>query len=533
MPTHRLEFQGSPQRQFVLEIDGERVTIASSDGTWQLRPADVRQLRCVVYLETENLVLAGDEGEPRAIEVGETVALAGGTMTLHAVDETELAGLLAPKLKRRLLAIAGPEDGRGFLLPEGGVVAIGKDAKKADIILRGMDVERLHCTLRIDGPRVEIVDEGSLTTQVNGRRVSRHELKPGDVLRIGPHQLRLEAVGWDEEFSTPGLPKRSSLVEEVEEEGDKIRPLPPLPADATESAKALYAQLEELPGLAGEVLGHYQLHECLGRGFAGVVFRATHQTSGQEAALKVLAPPFPDGPAELQRFTTVIKTLLPLRHPKAVSILAAGKNAPYTWIAREFVQGESLSRAIRRRVLDHDLDPEFAVRVALDIAEALEFARQHRLCHGAINPSTILLSETDRSAKLADLGLLAALEGSRLAEAMREIRTANELAYLAPEQATPGAFVDESADLYALGAVMFCMLTGKPPVSGQSAAEVLGAIQSGVRPPRPSELNPDVDESLERIVLKLLARLPEDRYQSPQQLLDELRPVAEEWGVET
>ncbi len=532
MSIYRLEFRGEQQRQFVLEIDGERITIASKEGTWQLQPADVRQLRLMLYIETNELHMVGDDGDRRAVDLGEVVSIAGGTMVLQPVDETELATLLAPRQKRRLLAIAGPEDGRGFPLPESGVVAIGKDAKKADIILRGMDVERLHCTLKIDGPRIEVVDEGSLTTQVNGRRVSRHELKAGDVLRIGPHQLRLEAVGWDEEFPTPGIPKRTSPLEDVEEEGDKLRPLPPLPADASEPAKALYAQLEQLPELAGETLGHYKLQECLGRGFAGVVFRAVHATTEQEAALKVLAPPFPDGPAELQQFTTVIKALLPLRHPKIVAVLAAGKNAPYTWVAREYVQGESLARAIRRRVLDHDSDPEFGIRVALDIAEALDFARQHRLRHGAINPATILLTEGDRIAKLADLGLVAALDGSHLVQAMQEIRTANEVVYLAPEQVTPGAFVDESADLYALGAVFYTALAGKPPVTGQNTADLMDTIRSGVRPPRLSELNPEVDDDLERVVLKLMARLPEDRYQSPAELLSELRPIAEEWDIE-
>lgn len=530
MPVHRLEFDSPEQRQFAVEIDGDRLTFAGSDGTWQLRPLQVKQIRIIVHVSTDNPSLVGDDGESSPIAIDEEYSVAGGRLRLKVADESEIALSAATRMKKRLLAIAGPEDGRGFLLPESGVVAIGKDAKQADIILRGMDVERLHCTLKIDGTRIEVVDEGSLNTQVNGRRVSRQELKPGDVLRIGPHQLRLEMVGWDQDFSTPGIAKRTPLLEDADDDDDKIRPLPPLPAAASEAAKALHDWLDQMPSLKGETLGHYQLHECLGRGFAGVVFRATHSTSGQDVALKVLAPPFPDGPNELQRFTTVVKSLLPLRHPKVVPILAAGKNAPYTWLAREYIKGESLARAVRRQVLDHDLDPAFATRVAVDLAEALQFARQHRLRHGAITPAAILLSSEDKSAKLADLGLVAALEGSQLAQAMMEIRTPNEIAYLAPEQATPGAFVDESADLYALGAVLFTMLTGKPPVVGPTAAHVLDEVRSGARPPKPSELNEDVDESLDRIVLKLMAKQPEDRYQSPNELLDDLRPVMEEWN---
>jgi hypothetical protein len=530
MSAHRLEFDSGEQRQFAFEIDGDRLTLAGADGTWQLRPLDVKQVRVVIHLFTERAVLVGDDGEPQNLSVDEELAIAGGRLRLRIADPSEIVAVTSPRLKKRLLAIAGPEDGRGYLLPETGVVAIGKDAKQADIILRGMDVERLHCTLKIDGPRIEVVDEGSLNTQVNGKRVSRQELKAGDVLRIGPHQLRLEMVGWDEDFPTPGIPKRTPLLEDADDEGDKLRPLPPLPASASEAAKNLYSWLEQMPDLTGESLGHYHLHECLGRGFAGVVFRATHDSTGQEVAFKILAPPFPNGNTELQRFTTVIKSLLPLRHPKIVPILAAGKNAPYTWLVREYVKGESLARAVRRQVLDHDLDPAFATRVAVDLAEALDFARQHRIRHGAITPATILLSSDDQTARLADFGLLAALEGSQLANAMMEIRTPNEVAYLAPEQVTPGAFVDESADLYALGAVLFTMLTGKPPFVAGTTAEVLDEILSGGRPPRPSALNEDVDQPLERIVQKLLARQPEDRYQSPAELLEELRPVMAEWN---
>jgi hypothetical protein len=208
MSAHRLEFDSGEQRQFAFEIDGDRLTLAGADGTWQLRPLDVKQVRVVIHLFTERAVLVGDDGEPQNLSVDEELAIAGGRLRLRIADPSEIVAVTSPRLKKRLLAIAGPEDGRGYLLPETGVVAIGKDAKQADIILRGMDVERLHCTLKIDGPRIEVVDEGSLNTQVNGKRVSRQELKAGDVLRIGPHQLRLEMVGWDEDFPTPGRCRR-------------------------------------------------------------------------------------------------------------------------------------------------------------------------------------------------------------------------------------------------------------------------------------------------------------------------------------
>src|SRR5262249_36529412 len=120
-----------------------------------------------------------------------------------------------------------------------------------------------------------------------------------------------------------------------------------------------------------------------------------------------------------------------------------------------------------------------------------------------------------------------ALEGSRLLAAVTAGQRIHELAYLAPEQAQPGAFVDEVSDLYSLGAVTYALLTGRPPFVGDSPAEGLAQVRHGSRVEHPRVLNFTVPPPLERVVLKLLARQAEDRYQTPGQLLDELEPIAE------
>src|SRR5262249_42485554 len=104
----------------------------------------------------------------------------------------------------------------------------------------------------------------------------------------------------------------------------------------------------------------------------------------------------------------------------------------------------------------------------------------------------------------------------------------SELSYLSPEQADPGAFVDELSDLYGLGAVVYALLTGRPPFIGDSAEEVLEQVRGGTRVARPSALNPDVPAPLEKVVLKMLARRQEDRYQTPAELLADVVPIAAE-----
>jgi serine/threonine-protein kinase len=221
-----------------------------------------------------------------------------------------------------------------------------------------------------------------------------------------------------------------------------------------------------------------------------------------------------------------------LRHDHVVTLFAAGKNAPFTWLAREFVDGESVSRVLRRQERDEEHDVELAARVALHVTRALVFGRENRLRHGAISPSSILIRKNDQVVKLSGFMQQAALEGSVLAEAVKELRSPAEAAYLSPEQATPGAFVDETSDMYALGAVVYAMLTGRPPFTGKTTDEVLEQIRGGGRPERPTKLNRDVPAGFETVVIKLLEKQPEYRYSTPSQLLSDLEPVAAELGVE-
>jgi serine/threonine-protein kinase len=306
----------------------------------------------------------------------------------------------------------------------------------------------------------------------------------------------------------------------------------PPPRDASEAARLLYLWRDKLAQLSGQTFGHYKLGPVLGRGRCGVVFQAEDAKSGQALALKVFSPQFPQGNEELQRFAAVMKGILPLRHPHLVSLLGAGKTSTYTWVAREFVDGESLAVVIRRLARAGRGDARRACRVAAHIGRALEFARQHHLRHGKVNPANILVRKAGQVVKLADLMLGAVLEGSQLGRAALEHRPPADLGYLSPEQAAPGAFVDESCDLYGLGAVVYALLTGRPPFAGDTADDVIKQLRGSARVPRPTTINSEVPAALEQIVMKMIARRQEDRYHTPAEMLADLKPVAAEQGIE-
>ncbi|MFO0846602.1 MAG: protein kinase, partial [Gemmataceae bacterium] len=174
-----------------------------------------------------------------------------------------------------------------------------------------------------------------------------------------------------------------------------------------------------------------------------------------------------------------------------------------------------------------------ALRMGLHLAKALEFLRRRRLVHGNIVPANVLFGRDDlgrsKEVKLADLMLSRALDGSALQESRLEAKLAAEIGFLSPEQAA-GGVADEMTDLYGLGAVMYARLTGNPPHQAATPAETVERILHTV-PRKPIDVHKNIPEALSIAVMLLLAK-PEDRCQSPSDLLAMLEPVAEREGIE-
>jgi serine/threonine protein kinase len=167
-----------------------------------------------------------------------------------------------------------------------------------------------------------------------------------------------------------------------------------------------------------------------------------------------------------------------------------------------------------------------AARVVVHLVRALEYLHQHHLIHGNITPRNVLLQTSDHASKLTDLRLGEILAGSQLQQKVREKKRLAELPYCAPEQVTEGIFVDNLADLYAVGALAYSLCTGQRPVTGRSGAEIREQILNG-RVSKPSLVYKKVPPAFDAIVLKLLARNQEDRYQTASAVLTDLAPLAE------
>ena len=262
-----------------------------------------------------------------------------------------------------------------------------------------------------------------------------------------------------------------------------------------------------------------------------MVFKAQDAEEDRLAAVKVLWPEFSSNDEEMQRFIRAMKTMLPKRHPNLVTLYGAGKSGKYCWVAMEFVEGESVTQVIERIGTAGMLDWRPALRVAIHIARALEFAEAEQIIHRNIKPSNILIRNEDQVAKLGDLMLAKALEGTMAEQITRPGELVGDVAYMSPERTHGGAAViDCRSDLYSLGATVYALLTGRPPFLGDTLPETIKKIREA-DPVRPKKFQLSIPDSFEGVLLKMLAKHPKERFQDAHTCLGELERVAKFQGM--
>jgi serine/threonine protein kinase len=402
----------------------------------------------------------------------------------------------------QLAIIAGPDAGRTFTLQAGPNQMLGRGTSSL-YHLTDPRVSRSHAQVLLEGDTaVLICNSGSGGTFVNGKKISRQPLKPGDVVQVGDTQLRL-VIG---DFSQ----------EDVKRLIDQTAPARPAAPPA--------AKIGQLTALSGKTLGHYDIGPVIGTGHAGIVFHATDTKDDRPVALKVLQPEFSKDDEEMRRFIRAIKTTMPLRHPNLITIYGAGKTAGYCWVAMEFIAGENLMQVIERIGVAGMLDWRYGFKVCQQIGQALEYAHDQDIIHRNVTPTNILLDAPSKVFKLGDLTLAKALEGTLAQQITKPGELIGDVAYMSPERTRGTDDLDGRSDLYGLGATVYALLTGRPPFDGSSLIEKVSKIRTAV-PEKPTKFQLAIPHRFEGVVLKLLARKPEDRYQSAGEMLAELNKI--------
>jgi len=265
--------------------------------------------------------------------------------------------------------------------------------------------------------------------------------------------------------------------------------------------------------LLGTCVGNYRLVRTIGRGSMGEVFEAEHVLVGRRVAVKVLLPELCSYPEVANRFFNEARAVATMHHPGIVQLFDFGLHAEGSaFIVMELIDGETLAEMVNRR---GPLPVAEAVDIARQVAEAMASAHACGVVHRDLKPENIVLARDAESGstrvKVLDFGI-AKLDTSSLlgVSATRTGQILGTPAFMAPEQCHGASRVDDRSDIYALGCVIYFMLTGRPPFVSDGVGATIAAHMY-LRPVKPSTYSAGIPAGVESLIMRLLAKLPEDR----------------------
>ncbi|MBY6036142.1 Stk1 family PASTA domain-containing Ser/Thr kinase [Fictibacillus nanhaiensis] len=261
------------------------------------------------------------------------------------------------------------------------------------------------------------------------------------------------------------------------------------------------------------VSGRYKLLEIIGDGGMAIVYRAKDLILDRDVAVKVLRSEFNKDEDFIRRFKREAESATSLDHPNIVSIYDVGEDEDIYFIVMEYVQGKTLKQYIKEH---GKISVENSLHLMKQIVSGMAVAHDHGIIHRDIKPHNILITE-DGTAKLTDFGIALAITSATITHTNSILGSVH---YFSPEQAR-GGIANAKSDIYSFGAVMYEMVTGRVPFVGESPVSVaLKHLQENVIEPR--RLNPEIPQSVENIILKALAKSPLRRYDSAEELLQDM-----------
>lgn len=259
--------------------------------------------------------------------------------------------------------------------------------------------------------------------------------------------------------------------------------------------------------------GRYEIIARVGGGGMALVYKALDNLLNRYVAVKVLRQQFVHDEEFIRRFRREAQSAASLSHPNVVSIYDVGQEEDTHFIVMEYIEGHNLNEIIQERA---PLQTEEAVRISIQICDALEHAHQNRIIHRDIKPHNILIGKNGR-VKVTDFGIARAVTSSTITQTGSVVGSVH---YFSPEHAK-GVSTGEKSDLYSLGIVLYQMLTGKLPFLGESPISVaLKHLQEPFDEPR--LVNPHIPQSVENIILKSMRKNPAERYQSAAEMMRDL-----------
>ncbi|MDT3414750.1 serine/threonine-protein kinase [Brevibacillus aydinogluensis] len=260
--------------------------------------------------------------------------------------------------------------------------------------------------------------------------------------------------------------------------------------------------------------GRYQLEARIGGGGMAIVYKAKDLVLNRQVAVKVLRSQFGTDEDFVTRFRREAQAVASLSHPNVVGVYDVGQDGDTHYMVMEYVEGSTLKDLINRHGA---LPVEEAVRIAAEICDALDHAHQNQIIHRDIKPHNILIGKNGR-VKVTDFGIARAVTSTTITHTNAVLGSVH---YFSPEQARGGVTAEKS-DIYSLGIVLYEMVTGQLPFSGDSPISVaLKHLQEPL--PEPRQVNPNIPQSVENVILKALVKDPQMRYASAREMMEDLK----------
>ena len=268
-----------------------------------------------------------------------------------------------------------------------------------------------------------------------------------------------------------------------------------------------------------KTIGRYEIYDELGRGAMAIVYRAFDPKIKRMLAIKVLRPEFAENPAYRERFLSEARAAGTLTHPGIVTVFDVGEVDEQPFMAMELLEGATLEQFVRTK---RHIPGRMILKIAIQLVDALDYAHRNGVVHRDIKPENIVCISDVGQVKIMDFGIAQIKSGSTWSAPDNTV-VAGTPRYMSPEQVT-GKLVDGRSDLYSLGVILFWLLSGTPPYSATTMAELFKKVVH-VNPARLRPVINDVPEALVDVVHSLLKKLPEERYQSGAELLEDLRHI--------
>jgi eukaryotic-like serine/threonine-protein kinase len=402
-------------------------------------------------------------------------------------------------MKVTLTVIEGPHKGSAFEFLEHDAFLVGRSPEvQFRLPLRDKTLSRAHFLIEVNPPSCRLMDMASTNgVRVNGKRVHTVDLCHGDQIQAGRTVLAF-AVEDNKEPEILGAPGSTTTD----------------PADVrTED----WPQVPSFPG--------FQIERTLGEGGMGVVYLVRREADQTAVALKVIKPVVAASGLVLNRFLREASILRKLDHPNIVRFLDVGFTDGRLYFAMEYVRGTSVADTLKAR---GPLSIPTAVGLTCQVLRALSYAHALGFVHRDVKPANILTTKQDGKsrAKLADFGLAKIYQESSLSGMSVTGQMGGTLAYMPPEQITHFREAKPPADIYALGATLYTLLTGKKILDFKGRAEQQ-VTRILFEDPIPIQTRrPEIPSALAAIIHKALAKAPADRFPDAKAMKDALAPFA-------